>query len=158
MNSKLRVRGGILGAIRSYGVKLELPRPVKEGQTDSPTAVREQFSVDSDGFEEQAEGWAEVRWEPTNGFGVIAGARLNKWFGDFQDFTVEPRGTVFWQASEGTRLTAGAGLNTQRPFYDETSPDIGNPNLISERSTYGCLLYTSPSPRDATLSRMPSSA
>ena len=24
--------------------------------------------------------------------------------------------------------------------------------------TYGCLLYTSPSPRDATLSRMPSSA
>ena len=25
-------------------------------------------------------------------------------------------------------------------------------------STYACLLYTSPSPRDATLSRMPSSA
>ena len=25
-------------------------------------------------------------------------------------------------------------------------------------SLYGCLLYTSPSPRDATLSRMPSSA
>ena len=25
-------------------------------------------------------------------------------------------------------------------------------------SVYGCLLYTSPSPRDATLSRMPSSA
>ena len=46
---------------------------------------------------------------------------------------------MFWQASEGTRLTAGAGLNTQRPFYDETSPDIGNPNLISERSTYGVL-------------------
>ena len=28
----------------------------------------------------------------------------------------------------------------------------------SSASTYGCLLYTSPSPRDATLSRMPSSA
>ena len=27
-----------------------------------------------------------------------------------------------------------------------------------ERSSNGCLLYTSPSPRDATLSRMPSSA
>ena len=26
------------------------------------------------------------------------------------------------------------------------------------RSIWGCLLYTSPSPRDATLSRMPSSA
>ena len=29
---------------------------------------------------------------------------------------------------------------------------------ISSTSVYGCLLYTSPSPRDATLSRMPSSA
>ena len=29
---------------------------------------------------------------------------------------------------------------------------------VSLRSTSNCLLYTSPSPRDATLSRMPSSA
>ena len=31
-------------------------------------------------------------------------------------------------------------------------------NLGSEQLPYICLLYTSPSPRDATLSRMPSSA
>ena len=39
------------------------------------------------------------------------------------------------------------------------SPDAGT--VIHEcvmAMTYGCLLYTSPSPRDATLSRMPSSA
>ena len=30
--------------------------------------------------------------------------------------------------------------------------------LINNAALYGCLLYTSPSPRDATLSRMPSSA
>ena len=30
--------------------------------------------------------------------------------------------------------------------------------LDSKRGPYTCLLYTSPSPRDATLSRMPSSA
>ena len=29
---------------------------------------------------------------------------------------------------------------------------------LYRRDTMGCLLYTSPSPRDATLSRMPSSA
>ena len=32
------------------------------------------------------------------------------------------------------------------------------PQLDGERQLYPCLLYTSPSPRDATLSRMPSSA
>ena len=29
---------------------------------------------------------------------------------------------------------------------------------LSDKHVYACLLYTSPSPRDATLSRMPSSA
>ena len=38
--------------------------------------------------------------------------------------------------------------------YDQFSP---HPDLISERLTT-CLLYTSPSPRDGLLSRMPSSA
>ena len=33
-----------------------------------------------------------------------------------------------------------------------------NPNLVRGLDYYTCLLYTSPSPRDATLSRMPSSA
>ena len=32
------------------------------------------------------------------------------------------------------------------------------PNYTTLKLLYGCLLYTSPSPRDATLSRMPSSA
>ena len=32
------------------------------------------------------------------------------------------------------------------------------PEKLLDAEGYGCLLYTSPSPRDATLSRMPSSA
>ena len=33
-----------------------------------------------------------------------------------------------------------------------------DPSCLNKRSLKNCLLYTSPSPRDATLSRMPSSA
>ena len=40
-----------------------------------------------------------------------------------------------------------------RTVYDENTSDA-----YSETMDEGCLLYTSPSPRDATLSRMPSSA
>ena len=36
--------------------------------------------------------------------------------------------------------------------------DIGTQQQVGLYNNYGCLLYTSPSPRDATLSRMPSSA
>ena len=42
--------------------------------------------------------------------------------------------------------------NTGRNDFQITSEAVVDPD------TYFCLLYTSPSPRDATLSRMPSSA
>ena len=51
----------------------------------------------------------------------------------------------------------GAGkttlFNIIAGFY---SPDFGE--IIFKGENISCLLYTSPSPRDATLSRMPSSA
>ena len=38
------------------------------------------------------------------------------------------------------------------------APSHGETIIMHDASSKGCLLYTSPSPRDATLSRMPSSA
>ena len=56
---------------------------------------------------------------------------------------------------------AGAIPDKNKGWVDPNSGDI----LISSRFTqaqidefYGCLLYTSPSPRDLSTSRMPSSA
>ena len=46
-------------------------------------------------------------------------------------------------------------LNTDRIDHLYQDPHEDNVRL---KLHYGCLLYTSPSPRDATLSRMPSSA
>ena len=43
---------------------------------------------------------------------------------------------------------------------DKTINNVGSIRTVAEKwgLSYSCLLYTSPSPRDATLSRMPSSA
>ena len=56
-------------------------------------------------------------------------------------------------------------LSVLRPTTDDVVLEIGTGcgfltallSLVADR-VYSCLLYTSPSPRDATLSRMPSSA
>ena len=50
------------------------------------------------------------------------------------------------------------GINLSEPMSDETFSQIQA--LMRDWSVlvFPCLLYTSPSPRDATLSRMPSSA
>ena len=43
-------------------------------------------------------------------------------------------------------------------FYDSDSESYSEEKIVAFRKLFTCLLYTSPSPRDATLSRMPSSA
>ena len=43
-------------------------------------------------------------------------------------------------------------------FYLGKEYDIADRERTEDLLLYDCLLYTSPSPRDATLSRMPSSA
>ena len=45
-------------------------------------------------------------------------------------------------------------------YHPDKNPDdkTAEDKFKEASEAYGCLLYTSPSPRDATLSRMPSSA
>ena len=98
-------------------------------------------------------------------------AILNKGYGD--------KNNVFAQGGSAGGLLMGAIVNLKPELYkgiisgvpfvdvlttrsDGSIPlttfeydEWGNPNNYEE---YICLLYTSPSPRDATLSRMPSSA
>ena len=49
-------------------------------------------------------------------------------------------------------------LFNDRDLSPESSKALVNLQVLEFRKTRTCLLYTSPSPRDATLSRMPSSA
>ena len=60
-------------------------------------------------------------------------------------------------------VTPIKALANQRDLALAYSPGVAIPCLEIEKdpkkaALYTCLLYTSPSPRDATLSRMPSSA
>ena len=56
----------------------------------------------------------------------------------------------YWYREELSRICKSLGLE-----YRGTKQEL---NYIIEQYFKGCLLYTSPSPRDRTRSRMPSSA
>ena len=49
-------------------------------------------------------------------------------------------------------------IQVRRKYQNLFEQGLDMLNLTTKAYTYTCLLYTSPSPRDATLSRMPSSA
>ena len=53
---------------------------------------------------------------------------------------------------------ANAGIITATSFSGPVVAGAGVSNITAGIGTYTCLLYTSPSPRDGLLSRMPSSA
>ena len=71
---------------------------------------------------------------------------------------LERRGSIFNIGAPATeavtihnQIAVGFGDGTVRFFQSGSDPK-------TVKAHKGCLLYTSPSPRDATLSRMPSSA
>ena len=58
-----------------------------------------------------------------------------------------------------TILILGLSMTVFAAHHEETdSPESEHEYNFAYNSTYTCLLYTSPSPRDGLLSRMPSSA
>ena len=55
-----------------------------------------------------------------------------------------------------TKYLSGHGANILMLSKDESKLDVLYDEIVKKYNT--CLLYTSPSPRDSALSRMPSSA
>ena len=76
----------------------------------------------------------------------------------FTFFLSNTRNQITW-GNLGSTVTLDGAFNTQAGYGGDPAGDLeafwgDGPNPVS----IPCLLYTSPSPRDATLSRMPSSA
>ena len=66
---------------------------------------------------------------------------------------------LFLFACTGATLSgADGGATEDDPSNQEDPSDQDDPSAEEDEGSDDCLLYTSPSPRDATLSRMPSSA
>ena len=70
-----------------------------------------------------------------------------------KDLRVE-RGLTLEQLAEQTGLSKSALGKYEADDFKDISPF----SIVTLAKFYGCLLYTSPSPRDRSLSRMPSSA
>ena len=75
--------------------------------------------------------------------------------GRIADIAISPTHPSTWYVAAGSGnlwKTTNSGITWQPVFDKQSSYSIGTVSIDP------CLLYTSPSPRDATLSRMPSSA
>ena len=89
---------------------------------------------------------------------IIQINNMNKWFGDFQvlkgiNLEVKSKQKIVVCGPSGSgKSTLIRCINRLEEHHE------GDIIVDGTTLTEDCLLYTSPSPRDATLSRMPSSA
>ena len=79
------------------------------------------------------------------------------------DFSINNSGTLAGRGDAGAGLaTAGDGIRLERSrvdgALDGTTTGLFTGDITNSGTISSCLLYTSPSPRDRTRSRMPSSA
>ena len=114
-----------------------------------------------------AKACTEIRVTTQDKSTVVIG-RSMEWSSDLRsDIIVEPQG-YFHKVNLSDNCTntdhAGAPLQDWTNRYTVIylsafgRDDIASDGMNSEGLSVGCLLYTSPSPRDGLLSRMPSSA
>ena len=78
--------------------------------------------------------------------------------GKLEEIYISPKSAAPMQALQQVNLIAGMGLEGDRYNYAVHTGTYSASFIDEPGKNCTCLLYTSPSPRDATLSRMPSSA
>ena len=74
------------------------------------------------------------------------------------DITRLSKATIHHPSPGMVKLLAERSSNKTQPVFTRILRSGDVPSVIASYEAIFCLLYTSPSPRDATLSRMPSSA
>ena len=76
------------------------------------------------------------------------------------EIPLERINTVFFNATLFERMVGSGDLTIESAGEggQQNFDNVRKPQFIQQEIYRACLLYTSPSPRDATLSRMPSSA
>ena len=95
------------------------------------------------------------------GFSFLAQSSSPAWFSWVADLVPDKVRSGFWAKRQGFVMVAGAASVALTGLFLDCFPDSSTTGfgwVLIFGSVMGCLLYTSPSPRDLSTSRMPSSA
>ena len=124
-------------------IKMRIVDLASKSEVSEPTVIRFCKAIGFDGFQS-----FKLQLAQQLGLGSV-----------FTQFAVEDNDTVadlinkVFDTTVGSLITAREEINSE--VLEQAITTISNARRVE---FYGCLLYTSPSPRDLSTSRMPSSA
>lgn len=134
----LELRAGLDTRYTWVQLALAAPTPPKEGENPPPLSTVETVAVDRDLEVFEPGVFLEARLMPVKMLTIVPSVRFD-YYDAINHFTVDPRLGAELKIFEDTSLHGGLGLYQQQPQYDESSSDIGAPDLIPERSVQGSI-------------------
>jgi len=134
LNNRVRVIGGL--DIDVVPFTLDYLGP-SVGQTEggnpsdgcAALSCMETQNIRSEGTTARPAGYIETDMRPWENVQVIMGLRLD-YFGEIDRWAFDPRIVSVVTVAEGHRVKAGIGVFSQPPEFQESSVDLGNPNLL----------------------------
>ncbi|MFZ4736943.1 MAG: TonB family protein [Bradymonadia bacterium] len=138
MGERLKLRTGV--DIESFIAQINItaPQPPKEGDDQgagTPLSVDRLITAKRQAVFVNPGVWLELQARVTDDLLVVPAARIDYDY-KIDDLTVDPRLTARWQVVDGTTLKGGVGAYMQRPGFDESDPDFGDPTIKSERTIH----------------------
>ena len=119
--------------------RIRLPQVGREGEgTGQPDFSGTRFTQDDDLSFHTVAAFVEAQLTLWDSLLLVPGLRL-EWFSRIGDVVPMPRLDTRLELTEEWTLKGGVGLFTQEPFFDETDPVFGNPDLGLESALHTSL-------------------
>ena len=141
LSDDLALSGGIDAAASRYEVNARLPKSMYhlEGDPDMGRPDETPATLSDQRYDRYTPAlWAEARWKPLSGVTITPGLRFDEYAITTDrtrgNYTVSPRLTARWDASERVAFKGGIGLYTQSPREGDPLPVFGNPDILPSRA------------------------
>ncbi|MFO0593166.1 MAG: TonB-dependent receptor [Polyangiaceae bacterium] len=122
-----------------YTVAFRLPQAPAPGQPPNQPFSTQQFRSDAqDGSVMYPATYAELEVTPTKRLKLVPGLRID-YYSNSDSVDFSPRFSGRFEVVQGfpkTSIKGGVGLFTQPPQFNEVTPPLGNPGLVSNRAMH----------------------
>jgi TonB family protein len=105
------------------------------GSAGTPLATSETLEQTVSGVGYRPATYVESHLDPVDWMRVVMGLRLD-YFRQIEEWAFDPRVVTLFDVTDKTRLKFGAGIFSQPPEFQESAPEVGNPNLEPIRALH----------------------
>jgi hypothetical protein len=139
LSKGVRLIAGLDMFVQPINIQFRGPPPRQsEGANEDPLASSDNVTADVSTIAYRPAAYLESSLKPVDSLQLLLGMRLD-WYDEIEKWTFDPRLVGIYSARDDLRFKAGLGIFSQPPEFQESSEDLGNPDLEPFHSVHAGL-------------------